>query len=96
MVRDAVARALVWTFPAQGFQSQQGYLAIRNSAPLGPYSGTKPSVLWKSWGRELFLMSEVPLYPAHLMRNSGGVDVRLSAFLLSSPAIFNLGEHTHP
>ena len=34
---------------------------VRNSAPLGPYSRTVPRALWKPYGGELFLMSEVPL-----------------------------------
>ena len=34
---------------------------IRNSDPLGPYSRTMPRALRWSWGRGLFLMSEVPL-----------------------------------
>ena len=40
----------------------RGTSLIRNSAPLGPYSGTMPRALWWPWGGGLFLMSEVPLY----------------------------------
>jgi len=41
----------------------KGTSLIRNSAPLGPYSGTMPRALWWSWGGWLLLISEVPLYP---------------------------------
>ena len=38
----------------------RGTSLIRNSAPLGPYSGNMPRALWCSQGWELFLMSGVP------------------------------------
>ena len=34
---------------------------MRNSAPLGPYSGNMPWALWWPLGGGQFLMSEVPL-----------------------------------
>ena len=39
-----------------------GYLAHKNSAPLGPYSSNMPGALWRPQGGELFLVSEVPLH----------------------------------
>ena len=40
----------------------RGTSLIRNNARLGPSSRTMPMALWWFWGRELFLISEVPLY----------------------------------
>jgi len=40
----------------------RGTSLIRNSTPLGPYGRPMPRALWRSWGGERFLMSEVPLY----------------------------------
>ena len=42
----------------------QGYLLIKNSPFLGPYSTTIPRVTRWSQGEGVFLMSEVPLYGA--------------------------------
>ena len=42
--------------------SYRGTSLIRNCPPLGSCSKTMPRTLWWSWGGELFLMSEVPLY----------------------------------
>jgi len=47
-----------WQMP----YAHRGTLLIRNSALLGPYSRTMHETLRWSWGGELFLMSEVPLY----------------------------------
>ena len=44
-----------------GGTALQGYLAHKNSVPLGPYSRTMPRALWWSYGGGLFLMSEDPL-----------------------------------
>ena len=41
----------------------RGTLLTRNSAALGHYRRTMPRALWWSEGGELFLVSEVPLYP---------------------------------
>jgi len=40
----------------------RGTSLIRNSAPLGPCSGTMPRALWWPQGGGLFRMSEVPLF----------------------------------
>ena len=44
----------------------RGTSLIRNTPLLGPYSRTKPRVLWWSWGGGLFIMSEVPLCTPNL------------------------------
>ena len=41
-----------------------GTSLIRNRHPVGPYNRTMPRLLWRSWRRRRFLMSEVPLYHA--------------------------------
>jgi hypothetical protein len=42
----------------------QGYLAHKQSTPLGPYSRTMPRALWKHYGGVLFLMN----HDAHLLQ----------------------------
>ena len=40
----------------------RGTSLMRNRHPVGPCSRTMPGLLWRSYGRGRFLMSEVPLY----------------------------------
>jgi hypothetical protein len=44
------------------FWRYKGTSPMRNSAPLGPYSGTLPRGLWEPYWGGLFLISEAPLY----------------------------------
>ena len=58
---------------------------IRNSAPVGPYSGTMPRALWWSRRGPRFLMSEVPLYQLEVnVKNELEVEKRPSFFLANS------------
>ena len=45
----------------EALRPYRGISLIRNSAHLGPYNRTMPRVPRLSWGRGVFLISEVPL-----------------------------------
>ena len=55
------AAAAFAAITADAAQCLQGYLTHKNSDPLGPYSKTMRTALWKPQGGGLFLMSEEPL-----------------------------------
>ena len=47
--------------PGSGLRVYRGAFLMGDSAPLGTYGRNMPRALWWSYGRRLFLISEVPL-----------------------------------